>query len=504
MARAPVAAPATIPAEDGGEHAPPAALDRWRRADIAGVTALALGLRLFGLNAQLWSDEIAALLFSFRKSFGAIVTQPATFVSHPLYEILAHASILGFGEQPWTARLPAAAFGVASVPVLYLVVRRIASRGEALLGAGLMAVSYHHIFFSQNARGYTVMVFFLLAATLVLLGMRGGLSRRSRIGYVLAAALGAFTIPFGVAIPAGHALIAVPAAIVWRRRKRRRAESPRATAALFAVVIGLVGLAYLPLAAHTIRFATTTGRDIESGATVSGAVIRELIDGLRAGVGGTAGLLAVCAVAAIGVASLARRNRLALGLLAAPVAVTLVVLAILGVGVHPRYLMIGLPLGVVVAARGLSVIASVAGAALRGRGIRLPAAAGAVALVLTLGAAAAPLPRYYGTPKMDFVGALRVVDGRARPSDRVVGASVAGHVIRDFYRPGFPTIETLDDLEREEAAPSRLWVVTTLERILAAHDAAMLDRLRTSYALIGVLPATVEDGQMRIYAEPVR
>lgn len=502
MARTRLTAPEQeAPPSEAGDV--PEGGDRVLRRDIAGLTVLALGLRLFGLNAQLWSDEVAALLLSFRKSFTAILTQPAAFVSHPLYEILAHASILGFGENPWTTRLPAAVFGAATVPLLYLLVRRFAGRGEALLASGLLAISYHHIFFSQNARGYTVMIFFLVTSTLLLVGMRDGLSIRRRVGYTGAAALGAFTVPFGIAIAAGHALVAFPASVLWRRRGSSRSPAPRAVAALFAIVAGLVALAYAPLAAQTIRFATTTGRDAESGATISVAALRELLDGARAGVGGNAGLLAVAIVGGIGLVSLARRDRFLLGLLAAPVAATLVVLAALGVGVHPRYLMIGLPLGMVVAARGLSVAGAAAASALRDRGLRVPAAAGVVAIVATLAVASLPLPRYYRTPKMDFVGALRLVEERPASGDRVVGASVAGHVIRDFYRPGFPTIETIGDLRREESAQSRLWVVTTLERILAAHDVALLDRLH-EYELIAVLPATVEDGQMRIYAEPVR
>ena len=72
-------------------------------------------------------------------------------IQHPLYSVLGHASIAVLGETAAPLRLPAIAFGVASIPLLFLVGRVVATTREALLSAALLTFSYHHVWFSQNA-----------------------------------------------------------------------------------------------------------------------------------------------------------------------------------------------------------------------------------------------------------------------------------------------------------------------------------------------------------------
>jgi mannosyltransferase len=489
----------TVPTEGAAELGEPRPEARRRVGELALLTALAGALRGVGLSVQLWSDEIAALTHSFRKSFAAILTQPATFVSHPLYELLAHASIRAFGESPWAVRLPAAVFGTLTVPLVFLFARRVFGRAEALLAGGLLAVSMHHVFFSQDARGYTTMIFFLVAASLVLLELPGRGLRWVAPRYAPLAALAAWAIPFGVAVPVGQSAAAIAAAPGWRRRPR--APGPLGVLGLACLTGALVVALYGPLLAHTVRFAASAGGGAETGEGVGGAAVRELLAGLRSGLGGTAGVALLGLVLAVGAVA-CRRRPFALALLGAPVLVTTVTLQALRVTVHPRYLSIGLPLAVLVAARGLVVLANgAAGVARRvaGRDLRRLAP---VALALVLLAASAPLPRYYRTPKMDLVGALRIVDRLAGPGDRVVATPLAGHVIRDAYRPGFPVVESLDDLLAVEASAGRVLVISTLDGIWSHHQPDLLARLQTRYRLVRVLPAIVEDGQMRIYAGP--
>ncbi len=66
-----------------------------------------------------------------------------------------------FGAQEWAIRLPSVIFGTATIPAIYWVSRQALSRRASLCVALLLAVSYHHIFFSQNARGYTAYVFWV-------------------------------------------------------------------------------------------------------------------------------------------------------------------------------------------------------------------------------------------------------------------------------------------------------------------------------------------------------
>ena len=122
---------------------------------IGGLMLLGTVLRIIELNNGLWFDEIATLVEYVRKPLPEIVSHYSRN-NHLLYSVLAYATLNVFGEYPWTLRLPAVVFGVACIPALYALGTVVTSRLEALLAAGLLAVSYHHIWFSQNARGYTV------------------------------------------------------------------------------------------------------------------------------------------------------------------------------------------------------------------------------------------------------------------------------------------------------------------------------------------------------------
>ena len=102
---------------------------------IAALTALALALRLVRLNNGLWIDEIYAVLYSFRPSMQQIVSAFPRDNHHPFYAVLAHLSVSAFGESAWTVRLPAAIFGAATIPTLYLLGTRVATRREAFLAA---------------------------------------------------------------------------------------------------------------------------------------------------------------------------------------------------------------------------------------------------------------------------------------------------------------------------------------------------------------------------------
>ena len=79
--------------------------------------------------------------------------------------MFANVFVTVLGESAWSIRLPAVLFGVASIPVLYALGERVTGTREALLACAILSVSYHHIWFSQNARGYTMLAFWTILST---------------------------------------------------------------------------------------------------------------------------------------------------------------------------------------------------------------------------------------------------------------------------------------------------------------------------------------------------
>src|SRR4029077_12226550 len=102
-------------------------------------------------------------------------------------------AVLLFGDSSWSVRLPAVLFGVASIWALFLLGRELLSTREGLLSAALMTVSYHHIWFSQNARGYTALLFWSLLSSWFLVRALKTSRNRDWVLHALATALGVYS-----------------------------------------------------------------------------------------------------------------------------------------------------------------------------------------------------------------------------------------------------------------------------------------------------------------------
>ena len=164
-------------------------------------------LRSISLNSPLWCDEIVTVVQSVRIPTRLLLTTYFYDNQHTLYSLLAQGSVSIFGDAPWVVRLPAMICGTACIPALYLLGREFAGEFESLGAAGLLAVSYHHIWFSQNARGYTLLMLAAILATWLLIQ---GLRRpgfRPWFLYALTVATGMYTHLTMVFIPISHALI---------------------------------------------------------------------------------------------------------------------------------------------------------------------------------------------------------------------------------------------------------------------------------------------------------
>lgn len=473
---------------------------------MGGLLALAAALRAVGLDRQLWLDEIAALTASVRRPVLEIVSEWPAVTSHPLFDLLAHASVAALGETALALRLPAALFGVAGVWVLYRLGREVAGPATGVVAAALLAVSYHHVYFSQNARGYTALLFFYLAASVAALpAARRTLRRREGVAYAASGALAAYAHPFGVFVVPGH-LLAIGASTLRRQRDGTASAPARERFASLltwgAVAGGAAALLYLPYLGSILEMAREKAGVAAEGPTLGLGLAVETLEGLRVGLGGTVPLLAAAAAGALGTWLWARRHPHALGLVAAPLALQAAAFGAVGLGLHPRYFLPALPVAVLLGASGL--LAAVRAPLQRALPSRpaLRRWVGAGVLAAAVLATAAPLERYYRHPKQDYTGALREARSLAERGGTPVGVHLAGHVLNGHYGAGFASADDLADLRSLEARHDTLLLVTTLERVLAAHDSALHNRIHRSYERVRYLPGTVGDGALRIYRGP--
>ena len=88
---------------------------------ISAITGLALILRLWQINSDLWLDEIITIVRYMRLSpFEALLTFHSAN-QHLLNSVLGSISIHVFGESVWAVRLSALLFGVATIPAFFLL-----------------------------------------------------------------------------------------------------------------------------------------------------------------------------------------------------------------------------------------------------------------------------------------------------------------------------------------------------------------------------------------------
>ncbi|HEX6788837.1 MAG TPA: glycosyltransferase family 39 protein [Gaiellaceae bacterium] len=126
---------------------------------VTAVTAVGAAFRFWHLGGQsFWYDEVATARIV-RSSFGGMVHGIwRTESTPPLYYVLGWIWVRTAGHSETAIRSLSAAAGTAAIAVTYLAGRRLVSRSAGLLAASFVALSPFLIWYSQEARAYSLFV----------------------------------------------------------------------------------------------------------------------------------------------------------------------------------------------------------------------------------------------------------------------------------------------------------------------------------------------------------
>lgn len=413
---------------------------------VAALTALGAVLRFGTLDAKgFWQDEATTVLLMRADLWDLVVTWiPQSEATPPLFYVLewGWASVLGTGEVAMRA-LPAI-FGTAAIPFAYLAGKELVSRPAGVATAALVAVNPLLVWYSQEARAYSLLVLLSAVALWCFARALRDPGPRSLAGWAGVSALALLTHYFAAFAFAGQA------AILLARRVRSRATWAAVAAA------GAVGLALIPLAAAQageqragwISEAPVLDRAVQLPAL--------LLVGFESPapilVGGLAGLLALGILVVLARRALPEERRGAA--IAAAVAVAAA----------------GIPL--VLAVGGLDyfiyknvIAAAVAGSVLLGAGVgasRLGVALGAALSALSLGVVAATA----WEPKYRREDWRRVADVIGEPRGPVAIVATPGEPSRETLR-----VYSRADLVREPVVTAReVIVIGAAQRPLGATE----------------------------------
>ena len=350
-------------------------------------------------------------------------------------------------------RLPSAVFGALTVPAMAWLARRWLGRETAVAAAWLTAGSPFLIWYSQEARSYSQLVFATVVASALMLELRDRMRPRVFAGYGLAAAFAALSnFAFLLALPVhvrwwlsgegrsrrlvwslGAALLLALAIAPWipsissnwdwsRLNPVRTApageEALRGSTTFHAAAV--------PFALYSFTAGYTLGPSLRELRTMpAGVALRRNAPAL------ISALLVFGTMFVLGARALHRRGRLGEALLwTIPAALVVTWFAVSNFKVfNPRYLAAGFP---VVLLAFAAAFADLRGAARLALGL-------AVAALWTVSLTQMWFVPRFG--KEDYRSAMTRIRAEARPGERLVVAG-ADHPVH-YYNRGFLPMETL-------------------------------------------------------------
>jgi uncharacterized membrane protein len=177
-----------------------------------------IALRLWGYNRlSLWLDEGFSLLYS-KQDWATTSGLNGFYSPHPpLYFTLIKTANLVLSDA-WAGRTVAVICGVLALPVFFMLARRILDPTAALIATTVFALSPIHIYYSQEARMYSLVVLSVTASFLALVAFLQTGRRRWAVLYGVALTVAVYADYSSLFVLAPQAIIL--SVLIWRYRRR--------------------------------------------------------------------------------------------------------------------------------------------------------------------------------------------------------------------------------------------------------------------------------------------
>jgi mannosyltransferase len=450
------------------------------------VASGALGAVRLGAKG-LWHDEAfsdAMARLGFPTMWSAI-THGEAF--NGLYYAVLHVWVRGGHTEVWL-RIPSVVFGLLAAYALFVLNRRLFGFTTALIAAGLLALNPFFIQYEQEARPYSLALFLVVLSTYLFVFALERPSLWRWIGYGAVCAVAIYAHLFSGFVVMAHVLS------LALRRPRPRLTHVAAAYALMALLVApllvVAGGSGIPERTFIEKPDLGSFEWLFLHLTGAGGVVTR---------GGRLLLLSYFAACCVAILFMARRTRdrkhrgsgggnmwsfgLVLLWLWVPVLVSFVVSIAITPIFLPRYLIVGLPALVTIAAIGISSLSR--------RSVQVVAVAGLIGLSIP------PLLRYYGADfkeGQDWRSAVEYVAAGDRPEDGIVFLSRYGRRPFEYYRqrlgdgadvrpiyPGMAWEEyrpVFDDLDIEPSLTAaarledyqRVWIVLIWRGFATIHE----------------------------------
>lgn len=137
--------------------------DRRTQKLVFIIVILAAVLRVYHLGYQdIWYDEVGSI----HQATSNLPTLFSGFHLSPLYYLILRFWIKLFGISEFSLRLPSAIFGIASVYLIYKLGKALFDKWVGVISSFILAISPFHLFYSQEARHYSLFLLLTLLSML--------------------------------------------------------------------------------------------------------------------------------------------------------------------------------------------------------------------------------------------------------------------------------------------------------------------------------------------------
>ncbi len=466
---------------------------------ISVVTLLGAVLRTLYLNQGLWYDEIVTLVKFVTLPFLEIVSSYPSENQHFLYSILSHIAISVFGVEAWVIRLPAVFFGFASIPIVYLLGRELTSCRESLLAAFLLTFSYHHIWFSQNARGYTGLLFWTLLSTYFFLKSIRESQPRYWSGYSVSAALGVYThLTMGFVL-ISHAILYF-CEVSYRKSKGHLHKSFLKTSLLwgFGLTAIFVLFLFLPVLSEMIQHFFSEKSQVSSQWTNPLWTIAEIIQGMKLGFGEMiVGVIASVIILGGGLYSYLRENPFALAIFLLPGVLGLIVMIALQHNIWPRFFFFCFGFLLLIIVRGATIFGNLTLRMLPKivrntiNGTNLGTGICAVFILFSI----ISIPNIY-KPKQDYMGALEYIEAHKHSNEFVVTVGLTKFPYLNYYKMPWEAVNSVEKLESILTEGKTTWLVYTFPIYMESRLPEVWKVIQTQFVTVKSFDGTVGDGDI--------
>jgi uncharacterized membrane protein len=178
------------------------------RYALSVIVLAGFALRLVNLGAEsYWFDEIWAIKQVQSPLGGMMQSLALEDVHPPLYPLLLWGWVRLVGEGEWATRFLSCLFSTGAIWAIYALGRSLYDRRVGLAAAALMACQGFAVFYAQESRAYSLLLFTSLFATYRLLKWRSNPpSKKALALYLVGAVLLAYSHVYGLFLLIAHGI----------------------------------------------------------------------------------------------------------------------------------------------------------------------------------------------------------------------------------------------------------------------------------------------------------